>query len=190
MSEQINSPLNDKIEIKSDAISLHNVNYVGKINLRVNEIDSDLRNKISDFLGYELPFNNKVSGDNKTRTLWLGPNEYLILCEDNEKFNIINDLRSNLGSDFFAITDVSDYYLTMRLSGQNAIDVLSKSCSLDFKLNVSEKDTCAQTYINKATVLIDRLSEENIFDISVRWSFAEYLWEWLSDSCREYINGN
>ena len=36
MSEQINSPLNDKIEIKSDAISLHNVNYVGKINIRFN----------------------------------------------------------------------------------------------------------------------------------------------------------
>mgnify|MGYP006269638317 FL=1 len=78
----------------------------------------------------------------------------------------------------------------MRLSGQNAIDVLSKSCSLDFKRSVSEKDTCAQTYINKATVLIDRLSEENIFDISVRWSFAEYLWDWLSDSSREYIKEN
>ena len=58
MSEQINSPLNDKNEIKSEAISLHNINYVGKINLRVNEIDSDLRKKINDFLGYELPSNN------------------------------------------------------------------------------------------------------------------------------------
>ena len=51
MSEQINSPLNDKNEIKSEAISLHHINYkieikyyaislnifnyVGKINLRV-----------------------------------------------------------------------------------------------------------------------------------------------------------
>ena len=95
MNEQINSPLNDKNEIKSDAISLHNINYVGKINLRVNETNIDLRNKVNDFLGYELPSNNKVSGDNKTRTLWLGPNEYLILCGDNEKYSIINDLRSS-----------------------------------------------------------------------------------------------
>ena len=99
MNEQINSPLNDKNEIKSDAISLHNINYVGKINLRVNETNIDLRNKVNDFLGYELPSNNKVSGDNKTRTLWLGPNEYLILCGDNEKYSIINHVFYNLGSD-------------------------------------------------------------------------------------------
>ena len=48
MNEQINSPLNDKNEIKSDAISLHNINYVGKINLRVNETNIDLRNKVND----------------------------------------------------------------------------------------------------------------------------------------------
>ena len=47
--------------------------------------------------------------------------------------------------------------------------------------------SCAQSYISKATVLIDRLSDEPIFDISVRWSFAEYLWDWLADSSSEFI---
>ncbi len=190
MNNLINSPLYDKDEIKSDKISLHNIDYVGKINLRISETDTELRDKVIDFLGYDLPSSNKVKGDDKTRTLWLGPNEYLILCEDSEKINIINNLRLNLGSNLFAITDVSDYYLTMRLSGTSAIEVLSKSCSLDFNHSIEIKDTCVQTYINKATVLIDRLADETVFDISVRWSFAEYLWNWLSDSSKEFIEEN
>ena len=50
------------------------------------------------------------------------------------------------------------------------------------------KDTCAQSYISKATVFIDRLADDQIFDISVRWSFAEYLWEWLEDASLEFTS--
>ena len=100
--------------------------------------------------------------------------EYLILCSDQNKSNIINNLNENLKTSFYALTDVSDYYLTMRLSGPKSIEVLSKACPLNFEKNLLKKNSCAQSYISKATVLIDRLSDEPIFDISVRWSFAEY----------------
>ena len=35
---------------------------------------------------------------------------------------------------------------------------------------------------------IDRLSEDQVFDILIRWSFADYLWDWLSDSCSEFVD--
>ena len=68
-----------------------------------------------------------------------------------------------------------------------SIDVLEKGCPLNFKEYLKNKNTCAQSYISKGTVLIDRLSDDKVFDILIRWSFADYLWEWLSDSCSEYI---
>ena len=84
------------------------------------------------------------------------------------------------------MTDVSDYYLTIRLSGKKSIEVLTKGCPLNFKKYLNAKDTCAQSYISKATVFIDCLAEDQIFDISVRWSFAEYLWDWLKDASLEF----
>ena len=35
---------------------------------------------------------------------------------------------------------------------------------------------------------IDRLSDDQVFDILIRWSFADYLWDWLSDSCSEFVD--
>ena len=83
---------------------------------------------------------------------------------------------------------MSDYYITIRLSGKKSIDVLEKGCPLNFKEYLKNKNTCAQSYISKGTVLIDRLSDDQVFDILIRWSFADYLWDWLSDSCSEFVD--
>ena len=47
---------------------------------------------------------------------------------------------------------------------QNSIDVLEKGCPLNFKDYLKNKNTCAQSYISKGTVLIDRLSDDKVFD--------------------------
>ena len=183
-----NSPLQNKLSIKSDNISLEYMDFIGKINLRISNVDVDTLNKVSAYLGYELPKNSgEVSTNDQTRTAWLGPNEFLIQCSEEKKDKLIADLNNNLINSFFALTDVSDYYITIRLSGTKSIDVLEKGCPLNFKEYLKNKNTCAQSYISKGTVLIDRLSDDKVFDILIRWSFADYLWEWLSDSCSEFI---
>ena len=182
------SPLADKIPINSDNISLQQNEFIGKLNLRVKEDDLKAREVIENYFNYILPkLSGEVSGNDEGRVLWLGPNEYLILCSDENKSNIINNLKEKLKESFYALTDVSDYYLTMRLSGPKSIAVLSKACPLNFEKKLLKKNSCAQSYISKATVLIDRLSDEPVFDISVRWSFAEYLWDWLVDSSNEFV---
>ena len=156
--------------------------------MRINENDSQARDAVEKYLSYSLPKSaGEVTGNNETRVLWLGPNEYLLLSEDEKKDNVINGLREILSDLFCAITDVSDYYLTMRLSGPKSIEVLTKACPLNFDQYLTKGNSCAQSYISKATVLIDRLSDDLVFDISVRWSFADYLWDWLADSSNEFI---
>jgi len=183
-----NSPLQNKLSIKSDNINLEYMDFIGKINLRISNVDVDTLNKVSAYLGYELPKNSgEVSTNDQTRTAWLGPNEFLIQCSEEKKDKLIADLNNNLINSFYALTDVSDYYITIRLSGTKSIDVLEKGCPLNFKEYLRNKNTCAQSYISKGTVLIDRLSDDKVFDILIRWSFADYLWEWLSDSCSEFI---
>tara|TARA_B100000965_G_scaffold207055_1_gene173014 strand:+ start:350 stop:925 length:576 start_codon:yes stop_codon:yes gene_type:complete len=191
MSNNMFSPLSSKIAVDSKAVKLESVSFVGKINLRIKEEDGESRKIVSEFLRYNLPnFSGEVQGNNETRTAWLGPNEFLIHCLDAEKFNIINKIRDILGNGFYSVTDVSDYYITIRLSGEKSIEVLSKGCPLNFKQYLNIKDSCAQSYISKASVFIDRLADDQIFDISVRWSFAEYLWDWLEDASKEFLSSH
>jgi len=191
MSNNMFSPLSSKIAVDSKAVKLESVSFVGKINLRIKEEDSVSRKIVSEFLRYNLPnFSGEVQGNNETRTAWLGPNEFLIHCLDAEKLNIINKIRDILGNGFYSVTDVSDYYITIRLSGEKSIEVLSKGCPLNFKQYLNIKDSCAQSYISKASVFIDRLADDQIFDISVRWSFAEYLWDWLEDASKEFLSSH
>ena len=191
MSNNMFSPLSSKIAVDSKAVKLESVSFVGKINLRIKEEDSESRKIVSEFLRYNLPnFSGEVQGNNETRTAWLGPNEFLIHCLDAEKFNIINKIIDILGNGFYSVTDVSDYYITIRLSGEKSIEVLSKGCPLNFKQYLNIKDSCAQSYISKASVFIDRLADDQIFDISVRWSFAEYLWDWLEDASKEFLSSH
>jgi len=181
------SPLSNKEKITSTELMLESLSFIGKINLRIKHDDHESLKMVSEYLNYDLPNSSgEVQGNNETRTAWLGPDEFLIQCTKDETSNIINELTDILGNSFYSLTDVSDYYLTIRLSGKKSIEVLSKGCPLNFKKYLNAKDTCAQSYISKTTVFIDRLADDQIFDISVRWSFAEYLWEWLEDASLEF----
>ena len=181
------SPLSNKEKITSTELMLESLSFIGKINLRIKYDDRESLKMVSEYLNYDLPNSSgEVQGNNETRTAWLGPDEFLIQCTKDETSNIINELTDILGNSFYSLTDVSDYYLTIRLSGKKSIEVLSKGCPLNFKKYLNAKDTCAQSYISKTTVFIDRLADDQIFDISVRWSFAEYLWEWLEDASLEF----
>ena len=184
---KISSPLSSKEQIKSNQINLEHMDFIGKLNLRIIDSDSETLNKVSTYLGYDLPkVSGEVSTNDESRTAWLGPNEFLIQCAEDKKDKFIKDLKRDMNDNFYALTDVSDYYITIRLSGEKSIDVLEKGCPLNFNEYLSKKNTCAQSYISKGTVLIDRLSEDKVFDILIRWSFADYLWEWLTDSCKEF----
>ena len=131
--EQSYSPLSQKEKITSNNIGLQQIEFLGKLNLRLQEDDAEVRQIVEEYLNYNLPkIAGEVTGNNETRVLWLGPNEYLILCENEKKDNIINELNISLTHSFYSIVDVSDYYLTMRLSGPKSIDVLTKACPLNF----------------------------------------------------------
>ena len=184
---KINTPLANKVSINSPLICLESMDLIGKLNLRVKNTDSESHIKISDFLKYKLPLTaGDVSTNNQSRASWMGPDEYLIQCPNDSKDDFANELNQILHGSFYSLTDVSDYYLTIRLSGLKSIDVLQKGCPLNFKEYLNKKNTCAQSYISKASVLIDRLSDEKVFDVLVRWSMGEYLWDWLEDSSIEF----
>ena len=161
---------------------------VAKINLRGSLENKEFVSKVGKILGMILPKDAcDTTNKEKITSLWLGPNEWLIVSNDEvtketniyELEQILFDgiSKNNLG----AITDVTDHFTIFSLSGSNIFEILSKGSPLDFESKVFGNNKVVQTILNHVDVTIHRKNEHNA-DLYVRRSFANYLWDWIKDS--------
>jgi sarcosine oxidase subunit gamma len=161
---------------------------VTKINLRGNLENKDFVSKIEKILGMVLPKEAcNTSNKEKITSLWLGPNEWLLVSNNEEPIEtntykleqvlFDNISKANLG----AITNVTDHFTIFKLSGSNTFEVLSKGCPFDFSSEDFGDNKVVQTILNHVDVTIHRKNENDV-DLYVRRSFAAYLWDWLKDS--------
>ena len=161
---------------------------VTKINLRGNLENKDFARKIEKILGMVLPKDAcNTSNKEKITSLWLGPNEWLLVSNNEEPIEtntyeleqvlFDNISKANLG----AITNVTDHFTIFKLSGSNIFEVLSKGCPFNFNSEDFGDNKVVQTILNHVDVTIHRKSENDV-DLYVRRSFADYLWDWLKDS--------
>ena len=163
---------------------------IAKINLRGNLENKEFTSKIGKILGMILPKEAcSTSYKDKISSLWLGPNEWLLVSNDEipketntyelEQVLFDNISKTNLG----AITNVTDHFTIFSLSGSNIFEVLSKGCPFDFSSDDFRDNKVVQTILNHVDVTIHRTSENDV-DLYVRRSFAGYLWDWLKDSAQ------
>ena len=163
---------------------------VAKINLRGCLENKEFTSKIEKIMGMILPKETcGTSSKEKITSLWLGPNEWLLVSNDEipketntyELEQVLFDSisRANLG----AITNVTDHFTIFKLSGLNIFEVLSRGCPFDFSSENFGDNKVVQTILNHVDVTIHRKNENDV-DLYVRRSFAGYLWDWLKDSAK------
>ena len=163
---------------------------ISKINLRGNLENKEFVSKVGKILGMILPnIACSTSNNEKITSLWLGPNEWLLVSNNEmpketntyelEQVLFDNISKTNLG----AITNVTDHFTIFKLSGSNIFEVLSKGCPFDFSSDDFGDNKVVQTILNHVDVTIHRKSENDV-DLYVRRSFAGYLWDWLKDSAK------
>ena len=185
LSELSDNYQNSKIPISSE-FSINEKLFLGKIALFGNE---DLFfKKISNKLNIALPTSpNTTTNNDKITALWLSQKEWLIVMNslvDNEE---VKSLQNEL-SDIHALAiDVSDRWTTINLSGNKAIDVLSKGTSIDLDNSVFGTGACAQTTLWSVNVIIYKIDEKPTFDLFVDSTMAKFLWQWLEHSSKEYV---
>ncbi len=115
-----------------------------------------------------------------TRTvLWLAPGEWRIVAPDGDAPVLLDALQA-VPRALAGVTDVSDFFAAIRLSGGAARDVLAQGCPLDLHPRVFGPGHCAQSLLAKAEVLLHQRDDQPSFDLYVRWSLARYLWDWLA----------
>jgi len=115
----------------------------------------------------------------------LGPDWWQLRCE---KRALADRLLKAADGTPVGVTDISDAYLAIGLSGPRARDVLAKAATVDLHPAAFPADAVARTPFGRVTVIITRMNadEPGAFDVVISRSNARFLWRWLADAAREY----
>jgi sarcosine oxidase subunit gamma len=169
------------------ALILAELPFLAQVNVRLDP--KGPADAVELALGIPLPLtpNTSVRGGGLT-ALWLGPDEWLIVGPAGTQTDLEARLRSAVGEQHAAVTDVSAQRTTLLVAGDRARDLLAHGCSLDLHPRAFGPGRCAPTTLARAQVVLVASEEpEPGFWVLVRSSFAGYLAEWLLDAATEYL---
>ena len=123
---------------------------------------------------------NTSTGNQELSALWLSPDEWMVYTNNMNK-EIFNGVFKEISSlNYGAVTNVSDQWVCINISGDKLYELLSMSCPFDFSKFKETKGSTTQTIINHIDVIIHNLGNNNI-NLFVRRSFSNHLWDWLND---------
>lgn len=122
-------------------------------------------------------------------TLWLGPDEYLLLGFDEAaKEATLQALQRALGGLPHALVDVGHRQFAIEVSGPHAADILNGACPLDLDLGEFPVNMCTRTVLAKADLLLWRIRED-AFHLEVWRSFGGYVTGLLGEIATEFHAG-
>lgn len=166
------------------AVSLREIPDRGMIDLRGLASDRKFMAAAKEVLGVDLPKKPRTSvawGD--TKLLWLSIDQWLILCPRPKAAALLADLRKALAGIHSLAVDVSDMRAVIRLEGEGCREILMKGTSLDL-LTGYEPGTVRRMRFAEIAALLN-VVEDEVFDIYVFRSYAQYAWDFLCATARE-----
>ncbi len=173
--------------LNSSSVAFYERAFLGHINVRGDPDSSRFASAAKGVLGCALPLEaDSYTEGEDIRACWLGPDEWLILCDGKHAHAIAEELRDALRGELGAVTEVSSGQTVLGVSGAHARDVIAKGCPLNLHPRVFGVGRCAQSYLARAGITVLQITDAPVFELIVRRSFADYVWMWLEDAAREY----
>jgi heterotetrameric sarcosine oxidase gamma subunit len=132
--------------------------------------------------GLPLPLAaNRVAAMAALRVLWLGPDEWLIVADDDAP-DLLPRLERAVAGRRAAINDLSSSRIIIEIAGSAARDLLAAGCGLDLHPRAFAPGQCAQTLVARVPVILDQLDDAPHYRLLVRRSSAAWLCDWLIDA--------
>ena len=183
----------ENVKIEKNGISIEELPFVGKLNLRGNSKDKDFLNNAGSILKTLIPLDPNTKIQNKDfQVIWLSPNEWLLSFFNNDIFiEILNKLYNQLNPEKTSVTDISENKTIIRIEGNHTSELLRKFMVIDIDNVLNDNSRVAQTIFVKIPIIIIRnhLDEEKqSFDVHVNRSHTKYLSDLLLDGCNQFIN--
>jgi len=173
MAEARHSPLEGVLpwslpaKVDNPLVSLAELRFARQIGLR-------LRPPIPAYIGgVPLPLQpNRVAVMRAVRTLWLGPDEWLITAAEGAAPDLLSWIRRAAADRRGEVTDLSASRIVIEIAGREARTLLEKGCGLDLHPRAFTAGCCAQTLFAKLPVIIDQINAAPSYRLFVRRSAA------------------
>ncbi|NCF49198.1 MAG: sarcosine oxidase subunit gamma [Bacteroidetes bacterium] len=157
--------------------------HLGKLNLRGG---TDMLATIKSHTGCKiLPANNRFETVGDRQLIWLGPDEFLLLCEAGRERELRAELMLGFDGIHAAVTNVTDSLCALNLRGPALRRVLAKGCALDLHPSKFAAGHAAQTLLSHAAITLLAIDQDK-FTLICRTSFAPYVADWLEDAALEF----
>ena len=167
------------------SISIREISERGMIDLRGSTTDKKFMAAVKSVLELDLPKAPRTSttwGD--IHVLWLSTDQWLILCARSKAVAMLADLRKAVANIHSIAVDVSDMRVVIRLEGEGVRETLMKGSSLDLISSDYKPGTVRRMRFAEIAALI-HVVEENVIDLYVFRSYADYAWEFLLKAARK-----
>ena len=190
---QRHSPLDGVLpwSLPGGAVALSELRLVEQIGLRIKP-------PVAAYLaGVPLPLiPNRVASMGQLRSLWLGPDEWLVTSAHGLAPDLIGRLTRAVAGRHATVVNLSASRAVIEIAGPQARTLLRKGCGIDLHPRVFGPGQCAQTVFAKLPVIIDQLGTPQlgttqlgaapVYRLLVRRSAARWLAEWLIDAADEF----
>jgi sarcosine oxidase subunit gamma len=185
------SRLGDRVlSVDGKRVALGESAFMEIITLRGDAQDARFADAIKQVTGLALPVAaNTASLGGGRQLVWLGPDEWILkapLNVQNPNDDALESaLRLALDGLHCSVVQVGSGYTTLTVQGEGAADLLARGCPLDFHPRVFAVGAVAQSHVAKAGATILCLEAGTRFELTVRRSFADYLFRWLCEAGAE-----
>ncbi len=167
--------------------------FMDIVNLRGDAMDERFAQAVPSAIGLALPVQANTATVQGTRQLiWLGPDEWMLkdagslaVAGAGTASPLAVALRAALSQHpglHHSVVEVGSGYTTLSLQGPGVAELLARGCPLDLHPRAFGAGAIAQSHVARAPVLIRCLRESSEFEVTVRRSFAAYLFRWLCEA--------
>lgn len=179
------SPLSHVVALQNLSVEMREIAGRGMIDFRGLATDRKFMTAAKDVLSLDLPKKPRTSASwGDIKALWLSIDQWLILCPQARTAELLANLRNALAGVHSLAVDVSDMRAVIRLEGEGSREILMKGCSLDLLGGAYTPGTVRRMRFAEIAALL-HVVENDVFDIYVFRSYADYAWEFLLATARE-----
>ena len=168
--------------LQTDRLRLQAINGIRKLRLQVRpqaRLDTE---PLESLVGMVLPAGplENVNNELSTYCYWLAPNDWLLLNPKTDSDRIRSALQDSSNGATALVTDVSDAYAIIDVSGSDAVTRLAEGCSVDLDDGVFPVGRYALTRLQHLSVIIHRLDDTPRFRLLVDRGMARFIRDWLA----------
>ena len=177
------SPLAHRSPLTGDGVQMHELAHLNKTMLR-----GDLKTlsaAVKSVAKVKAPATSQSAYTDQSAVHWIGPDTLMVIA--GEDAALADGFSKALGGKACQVTNITNNYTVIELSGDKARDVLQKLSTLDLDASIFGPGSVAGTTLAHSNVVLAcRLDAPDTFDILIRRSHADYLWCLIADAGYEF----